>query len=91
MLRRFIVWLMKVLLDVAIVLSLCAVAVAIAVTALFPADRNIGGLLLVGEIVLGAFALVGLFGMLSLLIEINDNLIRLRQAAPTARRVEPAL
>jgi hypothetical protein len=92
MLRQFIIWLMKVLLDVAIALSLLVViAVAFAIN-----RTNAGGdwatnLAIVAEIVVGAFALVGLFGLLSLLIEINENLIRLRQAAPTARRVDPAL
>jgi hypothetical protein len=86
MLRQFIIWLMKVMLDFAIALSLFAV-IAIAVAL----NRNAGGdwattLAIVAEIVIGAFGLVGLFGLLSLLIEINENLIRLRQVPPTALR-----
>jgi hypothetical protein len=91
MLRQFIIWLMKVMLDVAIALSLFAViAFAFALNQKAPGDWATS-LAIVAEIVIGAFALVGLFGLLSLLIEINENLIRLREAAPTARRVEPAL
>jgi hypothetical protein len=48
-------------------------------------------LAIVAEIVIGAFGLVGLFGLLNLLIEINENLIRLRQVPPTALRREPGL
>jgi hypothetical protein len=47
------------------------------------------GWLVALEIVGGAFALVGLFGLLSLLIEINENLIRLRQTP--VRRLEPQI
>jgi hypothetical protein len=90
MLRQFIIWLMKVMLDVAIALSLFAV---IAIAAL---NRNAGGdwattLAIVAKSVIGVFGLVGLFGLLSLLIEINENLIRLRQVAPTVLRREPGL
>ena len=45
--------------------------------------------MLIAEIVLGAFGLVALFGLLSLLIEINENLIRLRQTP--GRRLEPQI
>ena len=85
MLRQFIIWLMKVLLDLQIVLSLIAVIVVIGVTV----DRNLGSWVLAAEIVGAAFALVAIFGLLSLLVEINENLIRLRQAPTLARRIEP--
>ncbi len=90
MLRHFIIGLMKVLLDLQIILSLIAGAIVIAMTA--SAGKNIGtgvSWMLIAEIVLGAFGLVALFGLLSLLIEINENLIRLRQTP--GRRLEPQI
>ena len=89
MLRQLIIGLMKVLLDLQIVLSLIVGAIVIAMTA---TNKNIGAgvsWMLIGEIVLGAFGLVALFGLLSLLIEINENLIRLRQIP--VRRLEPQI
>lgn len=89
MLRQFIIRLMKLLLDLQIIGSLIVGAGVIAVTA---TNKTIGAnvsWMLIAEIVIGAFALVALFGLLSLLIEINENLIRLRQTP--VRRLEPQL
>lgn len=82
---------MKVMLDVAIALSLFGlIAFAFALNQKAPNDWA-RTLAIGAEIVVGAFGLVGLFGLLSLLIEINENLIRLRQVPPTALRREPGL
>ena len=88
MLRQFLIWLMKVALDLAIFLSLLA-GVAATVMSVERVRSDAVGWLVALEIVGGAFALVGLFGLLSLLIEINENLIRLRQTP--VRRLEPQI
>jgi nitrate reductase gamma subunit len=90
MLRQLIIWLMKTLLDLSIMVSLIAGAIVIAMTA--TAYKNIGAgvsWMLIAEIALGALGLVAVFGLLSLLIEINENLIRLRQTP--GRRLEPQI
>jgi hypothetical protein len=97
MLRKLIIWLMKTLLNLQIFVSLIGGGVLIVVTLVAAvADGKIGGgyslplsAMLIAEIALGAFALVALFGVISLLIEINENLIRLRQTP--VRRVEPQI
>ena len=67
---------MKTMLDLSIIVSLIGGTIVIAMTA-----KNIDTgkeWMVLAEIVLGAFGLVALFGLLSLLIEINENLIHLR-------------
>ena len=71
MLRQLIIGLMKVLLDLQIILSLIVGVLVIAGTVKF---GGYGGYWAIGEFILGAFGLVALFGLLSLLIEINENL-----------------
>ena len=82
MLRQLIIGLMKVLLDLQIILSLIVGVLVIAGTLKF---GGYGGYWAIGEIILGAFGLVALFGLLSLLIEINQNLICLRDTISVRR------
>jgi hypothetical protein len=87
MLRQLVIWLMKTMLDLAIIVSLIAGAIVIAMTA-----KNLDAgkeWMVIAEIGLGAFGLVALFGLLSLLIEINENLTHLRQTP--VRRLEPQI
>ena len=84
MLRKFIIGLMKALLDVVILVSLIGGVIVIGVTA-----ANAGGYappLVIVEAIIGACALVAVFGVISLLIEINENLICLRGDAVSVRR-----
>ena len=84
MLRKFIIGLMKALLDVVILVSLIGGVIVIGVTA-----ANAGGYappLVIAEAIIGACALVAVFGVISLLIEINENLICLRGDAVSVRR-----
>jgi hypothetical protein len=90
MLRKFIIGLVKALLDIVILVSLIGGIILIAVTA--DHAGGFAGPLVIGEAIVGACGLVAMFGVISLLIEINENLIRLRgDSAPMFRRVEPVM
>ena len=88
MLRRFIIGLMKALLDISIALSLF-IAGAFFLYLLHKPPTDPWFVILAPPLI--AIGLVTGFGLLSLLIEINENLIAIRYAGAASRRVDPSL
>jgi hypothetical protein len=96
MLRRFIIRLMKITLDVSIFSSVLLLGALL----IWLLKQNTDHIVIAIYLIIAAIGLVSVFGLLSLFIEINENLIAIRRMASdrtvtphltTGSRVEPTL